>query len=76
MRTPIKVTTLFPGYIESEMNANVRNKTFVVDTASGCRSLVRAIEKEPATACVPPWPWTAIGFFMRNLPLGLISRRS
>jgi short-subunit dehydrogenase len=75
IRTPIKVTTLFPGYIESEMNANVKNKIFVVDTASGCRALVRAIEKEPATACVPAWPWTAIGFFMRNVPLGLLARR-
>jgi short-subunit dehydrogenase len=76
LRTPIKVTTLFPGYIDSEMNANVKNKIFVVDTVSGCRSLVRAIEKEPATACVPPCPWTAIGFLMRNLPLGLLARRA
>ena len=76
LRTPIRVTTLFPGYIESEMNSNVKNKIFVVDTATGCRALVRAIEKEPATACVPPWPWTAIGFLMRNVPLGLLARRT
>jgi hypothetical protein len=62
MRTPIKVTTLFPGYIESKMNAKVKNKMSIENTLSGCCALVRAIEREPATACVPAWPWTAIGF--------------
>jgi hypothetical protein len=58
------------------MNANVKNKIFVVDTVSGCRSLVRAIERKPETACVPAWPWTAIGFLMRNVPLGVLARRT
>jgi short-subunit dehydrogenase len=74
LRTPIRVTTIFPGYIETEMNSKVKNKMFVVDVDAGSRALVRAIEKEPATACVPAWPWTAIGFLMRNLPLRVLAR--
>jgi len=74
MRTPIKVTTIFPGYIETEMNARIKNKPFVVDVEVGSRALVRAIEKEPATACVPAWPWTAIGLLMRTLPLRVLAR--
>ena len=33
-----------------------------------------AIEREPATACVPGWPWTLVGFFMRHLPLSFVAK--
>lgn len=74
MRTPIKVTTIFPGYIRSEINEKVKKTPFMVDTETGCRALVKAIEKEPATACVPWWPWTPLGFLMRNLPLKIVAK--
>jgi short-subunit dehydrogenase len=74
LRTRIKVTTLYPGYIRSEINEKVKNTPFMVDTATGCRALVAAIEKEKVEACVPAWPWTLMGFAMRNLPLKLVAR--
>ena len=73
---PIKVSTIYPGYIRSEINEKVKNTPFMVDTETGCRLLVRAIEKESAEACVPRWPWVVMGFLMRNLPLKMISRMS
>lgn len=76
LSTPIKVTTLFPGYIHSEINERIRNKPFIVDTETGCRALVAAIEREPATAYVPRWPWAPLGFLMRRLPLAAIARMS
>jgi short-subunit dehydrogenase len=75
-RSPIKVTTLYPGYIRSEINEKVKNTPFMVDTETGCRALVKAIEKEVAEACVPAWPWTVMGFLMRNLPLKMVARMS
>jgi len=74
LRTKIKVTTLYPGYIRSEINEKVKNTPFMVDTATGCRALVAAIEKEKAEACVPAWPWSLMGVAMRNLPLKLVAR--
>lgn len=74
INTPIKVTTLYPGYIRSEINEKVKNTPFMVDTETGCRALVKAIEKERAEAYVPAWPWVPIGFLMRHLPLRLVSR--
>jgi hypothetical protein len=71
---PIKISTIYPGYIRSEINAKVKKTPFMVDTETGCRALVRAIEKEPAEAFVPAWPWIALGFLMRNLPLKLVAR--
>ncbi|MFP5358566.1 MAG: SDR family oxidoreductase [Gammaproteobacteria bacterium] len=74
IRTPIRASTIFPGYIRSEINEKVKNTPFMVDTQTGCRALVRAIEKEPATACVPAWPWSLMGLVMRWAPLSWVSR--
>jgi short-subunit dehydrogenase len=76
LRTPIQVSTIFPGYIESELSSKAQKTPLMVDTASGCRALVAAIEREPATACVPAWPWVLVGWFMRNAPLGWVARMS
>lgn len=71
---PIKVTTVFPGYIRSEMTAKARNALFMVDTEVGVKAITRAIESEPATAYVPRWPWLPIGLLLRVAPLGLVRR--
>jgi len=73
--TPIKVTTLFPGYIRSEMNEQVAQRTpLMSSTEDGVRAMVRAIEKQVATAAVPAWPWRPLGVVLRHAPLGVIRR--
>lgn len=74
IRTPIKVSTIYPGYIRSEINEKVKKTPFMVDTETGCRALVKAIEKEKPEAYVPPWPWAPIGLLMRNLPLKIVAK--
>ena len=71
MRTPIRTSTIYPGYIRSEINEKVKNKPFIVDTETGCRAMVAAIERESVEAYVPHWPWSAVGFLMKRLPLRL-----
>jgi short-subunit dehydrogenase len=73
LRTPIRVSTIFPGYIRSEINEKVKKTPFMVDTETGCRALVKAIEREPAQAYVPRWPWALIGFAMKRVPLSWLS---
>ena len=72
--TPIKVTTLFPGYIRSEMNEKVPNTPMMASTEKGVRSMVQAIEKERAEACCPAWPWTALAPVLRYAPLRLVAK--
>ncbi|HSW15568.1 MAG TPA: SDR family oxidoreductase [Solimonas sp.] len=74
LRTPIKVSTIFPGYIRSEINEKVKKTPFMVDTETGCRALVKAIEREPAEAAVPRWPWAPLGFLMKRLPLATVAK--
>lgn len=71
----IKVTTLFPGYIASEMNAQVeQEQRLMVDTATGVRSMVKAIDKEVAEAAVPAWPWLPLGGVMKYAPLSVVRK--
>lgn len=73
--TPIKVTVLYPGYIESEMNDRNENRSpFLVSTEKGVRAMVRAIEKEQPSAAVPAWPWRPLGVVMRHAPIPLLRR--
>ena len=71
----LDVSVIYPGYIRSEMNAHVQQRTrFMVDTPTGVRSMVQAIEARRAKAYVPAWPWVPIGVAMRVLPLSVVRK--
>jgi hypothetical protein len=52
----------------------VQHTPFIVDEDKGGKALVAAIEKEKTGAYVPGWPWAPIGFFMKRLPLSIVTR--
>lgn len=57
------------------MNAHVEQKTrFMVDTETGVRAMVEAIERRRGKAYVPAWPWVPIGIAMKVLPLRIVRR--
>ncbi|MEZ0578452.1 SDR family oxidoreductase [Nocardioides sp. MH1] len=71
----IDVSIIYPGYIRSEMNAKVEQKAkFMVDTETGVRSMVDAIEKRKEKALVPAWPWVPLGFALKHLPMPAVRR--
>jgi len=74
--TPIKVTTIHPGFIRSEINERVKKVPFMVDTEVGTRTIVNAIEKEGASYFVPAWPWVVVARLMKVLPLSLFAKVS
>lgn len=72
---PVDVTVLLPGYIRSEMNEKVEQKTrFMVDTPVGVRSMLAAVEARKRRALVPGWPWRFIGPLLCVLPLRVLSK--
>ena len=72
---PIKVTVLYPGYIASEMNERVAQTTpLMVSTEKGVRAMVDAIEKEKASAHVPPLPWAPLSVVMKHAPLPVFKK--
>lgn len=71
----IDVSVLYPGYIRSEMNEKVEQKTkFMVDTDVGVRAMVEAIEARKPRAYVPAKPWVAVGAAMQVLPLKVVRK--
>ena len=73
--TPIKVTTLLPGYIRSEMNDQTDQRApMIASTTDGVRSMVRAIDREVAEAMVPQWPWRPLSVVLRHAPLPILRR--
>ena len=71
----VDVSVIYPGYIRSGMNEHVQQRTrFMVDTETGVRSMVEAIEKRRTKAFVPAWPWVPIGLAVRVLPLSVVRK--
>jgi len=47
---------------------------FTPHTDDDVRAMVEAIEKEKASACVPPVPWAPMSVVMKHAPLPLLKR--
>ena len=74
-RKGIDVTILYPGYIRSEMNEKVAQRTkFMVDTETGVRAMVKAVEARKEKAYVPAWPWVPIGFALKHAPMSVVRK--
>lgn len=74
MGTPIKVSCILPGFILTPINEELKRAPLRVDLETGCRAMVKAIEKEPAEAKVPGWPWIPVGWAMKCLPLSIVAK--
>ena len=72
--TKIKVSTIFPGYIRTEINEGAKKLPFEVDEKTGSHLLAKAIEKEPVKAYVPQWPWLPLSIAMKILPLKIVNK--
>ncbi|WP_457934778.1 SDR family oxidoreductase [Pseudoalteromonas sp. SCSIO 43210] len=76
INTPIKVSCVHPGFIRSEINEKVKTVPFIVDTETGCKALVTAINKEKANSFIPTWPWAFLHWILRIAPLTTLRKMS
>jgi short-subunit dehydrogenase len=76
LNSPITVSTIHPGFIRSEINEKVEKVPFMVDTETGCKAIIKAIEKEGANSYVPTWPWAFLQLIMRIAPLSWLKKMS
>lgn len=71
----IEFTTLYPGYIQSEMNDQAPQKSpLMASTQDGVRAMVSAIERRRTSAIVPRFPWVPLSYVMRYAPLRVLRR--
>jgi short-subunit dehydrogenase len=76
LKTPIQVTTIHPGFIRTEINKKVKSVPFIVDLETGCKAIVKDIEKEVANSFVPRWPWALYRYIARIVPLSFLAKMS
>lgn len=74
MKTRIKVTTLLPGFIESEMNEDISKVPLGTKAEPGAQAMVKAIESESAKAFVPSWPWSVLAKVFRFVPASVLKK--
>ena len=75
LRKPIKVSTIFPGYIQSEMtDALQKRPPFMISLDKGSKLLVKAINREKANSYVPFWPWYFIRLLMPFMSLHMLRK--
>ncbi|WP_428242379.1 SDR family oxidoreductase [Gynuella sp.] len=70
----IKVTTLYPGFIDTAINQNIASRPFLVTVEQGSRKIAQLIEREVSESAVPAFPWKIVGWLLRNLPNWLLVR--
>jgi len=71
--TPIRVTDLAPGFIDTDLNRHLPSRPFVVPADKGTEEMASLIESETAFAYVPRMPWTALAQVLKVLPTRLLS---
>ncbi len=75
LNKPIKVSTIFPGYIQSELTDAVRKPPpFMISLDKGSKLLAKAINKEKSNSFVPYWPWYFIKLLMPFMPLKMLKK--
>ncbi len=72
----IKVTTLFPGFIDTPLNNMISNRLFLIDVERGAKIMADLIEKQVESSTVPVYPWNLVGKLLKNLPRALLAKQS
>ncbi len=72
--TSIKVTTLFPGYIDTPLNEHVARRPFLISLDKGAVVIADKIERGVKTSTVPTYPWNVVSRLLRILPTSQLAK--
>ncbi|PIE44162.1 MAG: short chain dehydrogenase [Gammaproteobacteria bacterium] len=71
----IKVTTLYPGYIDTAINQKLTSRPFLIDVTKGARIMVDLIEQGVSQSTVPVYPWNIVGRLLKVAPVALLASK-
>lgn len=72
--SPIVVTTLSPGFIDTPLNRGAKSRPFVIPVERGGKLLADLIERKVEHATVPRWPWSLVARLMSMVPTVVIAK--
>ncbi len=64
----ILVTTIHPGFIDTDMNSHLPYRPFVVTVEKGAAELAKLIEKKVEVSTLPRFPWGIVGWLLKRIP--------
>jgi len=73
--TPVVVTELAPGFIDTDINRNKGARPFLIDVDQGAAIMARMIDRQVGKRWVPVLPWTIIAQLLKILPAAVLAPR-
>jgi len=73
--TPVVVTELAPGFIDTDINRDKGARPFLIDVDKGAAIMARMIERQVGKRWVPVLPWTIIAQLLKILPAAVLAPR-
>jgi short-subunit dehydrogenase len=73
--TPLVVTELAPGYIDTDINRGYGSRPFLIDVDRGAALMARMIERKVGMRWVPVLPWTLVAALLKLLPAAVLAPR-
>ncbi|MCG8614071.1 MAG: SDR family NAD(P)-dependent oxidoreductase [Pseudomonadales bacterium] len=73
--TPISSTILYPGYIDTDLNKNMKSRPFLITVDEASPIIANLIARKVKRSTVPVYPWKFIGTLLRVLPDNLFSAK-
>lgn len=73
-KTQVRITTLFPGFIDTPLNRDGKGRPFMISATRGVRIIADLIERRVQKSMVPRWPWILICRFLQIAPTWLLAR--
>lgn len=70
----IDVTVLYPGFIDTAINRDLKNRPFVISVEEGAKLFADLIEAKVERSTVPKWPWSVLGSIIKVLPTSFIAK--
>lgn len=74
--TKIKVTTLFPGFIDTDINNKMPSRPFLVSLEGGAKQIAKLIERGVQESAVPKMPWSIAMSVIRRLPISAMAKQA
>ncbi|OUS25746.1 short-chain dehydrogenase [Gammaproteobacteria bacterium 45_16_T64] len=70
----IQVTTIHPGFIDTDIAENMGSKPFVISAKKAAGQMLSAIEKKKSSVIVPNLPWSVVTKLITLLPEKIVAR--
>ncbi len=70
----IRVTTLFPGYIDTPINQQMPSRPFLIPVDKGARIIANLIERGVQRSTVPVFPWNLVWYLLKWIPTFVLSK--